>query len=220
MVGNKLGVGLVGAGAIAQLHARVLEASGQAALAGVYDASESAARALAGHSGAAAYARLSDLLEDPAVDAVAVLTPSGAREPIVRAAAAAGKHVICEKPVEIALDRIDRMIEVCRSNGVQLACVLNNRYNPVYSRIHECVQSGKLGRMILGDVSVKWYREPDYYRDSPWRGTWAMDGGGALMNQSIHFVDLLLWMMGPVRDVSAYAATNLHAYIEVEDMAV
>lgn len=74
--------------------------------------------------------------------------------------------------------------------------------------------------MILGDVSVKWYREPAYYQNSPWRGTWALDGGGAIMNQSIHFVDLLLWMMGPVRDVAAYAAANLHTYIEVEDMAV
>lgn len=98
-----------------------------------------------------------------------MLTPSGARLPVVLQAAAAGKHVICEKPAEITAERIDRMIAACRAPQVTLACVLNNRYNPVYAHIHACIQAGKLGRMILGDVSVKWKREAAYYRQSPWR---------------------------------------------------
>lgn len=134
------------------------------------------------------------------------------------AAAAAGKHVIVEKPLEVTLDRCDRMIQACEQAGVQLATIFPSRFHRSSQLMKQAVDAGRFGTLALGDAYVKWYRTQAYYDSGAWRGTWALDGGGALMNQAIHSVDLLLWLMGPVVEVSAHAATLAHERIEVEDV--
>ncbi len=214
-----LGFAIAGTGAIAAVHAQALQHVRGARLLAAYDSCQPLAKGFTEKYGLAAYDRFEVLLANPAIDAVILCTPSGARHPLALAAAAAGKHVVCEKPVEVTLARIDDMIAACARSGVALACILNNRYNPVYRRVKRTVSEGKLGRVLLADAYVKWFRSREYYEGSPWRGTWALDGGGALMNQSIHFVDLLQWIAGPVAEVKAFTATNYHPGLEVEDTA-
>jgi predicted dehydrogenase len=163
---------------------------------------------------------LNGLLADPAVQVVTIGTPSGAHlEPAV-AAARAGKHVIVEKPLEITLKRCDAMIEACRQAGVTLATIFPSRFHESSQVLKKAVDKGRFGRLTMGDAYVKWYRTQQYYDSGAWRGTWALDGGGALMNQAIHSVDLLTWIMGPVVEITAHTATLAHERIEVEDVAV
>ena len=118
-------------------------------------------------------------------------------EPAV-AAAKAGKHVIVEKPLEITLKKCDRIIDECEKNGVQLATIFPSRFHDSSVKLKRAIDGGRFGRLTLGDAYVKWFRTQEYYDSGAWRGTWALDGGGALMNQAIHSVDLLTWLMGPV----------------------
>jgi len=157
------------------------------------------------------------LLAEREVDYVTICTPNGLREPIVDHFARAKKHVIVEKPVEILTDRIDRMISVCRANGVKLACIYNTRYEDSHFFLKEAVEKKRFGRLINGNAYIRWYRTPEYYKASSWRGTWEYGGGGALMTQGIHTVDLLQWYMGDVESVFAYCGTLCHKKIEVED---
>ena len=159
------------------------------------------------------------MLADPAVDAVSVATPSGAHmEPAV-AAAKAGKHVIVEKPLEITLQRCDRIINECEKNGVKLSTFFPSRFHDSSIKMKRAVDEGRFGRLTLGDAYVKWFRTQEYYDSGAWRGTWKLDGGGALMNQAVHTVDLLTWLMGPVVEIQAQTATLAHERIEVEDVA-
>jgi predicted dehydrogenase len=153
------------------------------------------------------------------VDAVSICTPSGFHAEPALAAFEAGKHVLVEKPMEITLEKADQMIAAAERTDRRLGVIFQNRFNPAAQYLKAAVDAGKLGQLTLGEASLKWYRPPDYFRSAGWRGTWALDGGGALMNQGIHFVDLLLWVMGPVQSVTAYADTLLHS-IEVEDTVV
>lgn len=139
-------------------------------------------------------------------------------EPAVQAAKAK-KHVIVEKPLEITLKRCDKIIEACEANGVVLSTILPSRFHQASLLLKEAVDKGRFGTLTLGDAYVKWFRTQEYYDSGQWRGTWALDGGGALMNQAIHSVDLLTWLMGPVVEISAQTATLAHDRIEVEDVA-
>ena len=140
-------------------------------------------------------------------------------EPAV-AAAKAGKHVIVEKPLEITLKRCDKIIDACDKAGVKLGTIFPSRFHDSAKLMKGAVDAGRFGRITLGDAYVKWFRTQQYYDSGAWRGTWALDGGGALMNQAIHTVDLLSWLMGPVTEVQAFTATLAHERIEVEDVAV
>jgi predicted dehydrogenase len=159
-------------------------------------------------------------LADRAVDAVTIATPSGAHMEAAVAAAKAGKHVIVEKPLEITLRKCDRIVAACDKAGVKLGVIFPSRFHDSAKLLKQAVEGGRFGRLTLGDAYVKWYRTQQYYDSGAWRGTWALDGGGALMNQAIHTVDLLAWLMGPVVEVQANAATLAHQRIEVEDVAV
>jgi predicted dehydrogenase len=117
------------------------------------------------------------------------------------------------------MDRINRMLAACEKNGVKLAGIFNNRYREGNAFVKNAIERGRFGKLINANAYIRWYREPDYYLRSPWRGTWALDGGGALMNQGIHYVDLLLWLAGAVESVCAYTGTLLHSTIETEDTA-
>ncbi|MBN2218241.1 MAG: Gfo/Idh/MocA family oxidoreductase [Pirellulales bacterium] len=215
-----LGFGIIGCGMIADFHARAIANVAGARLAACFDTRPEAADRLAAATGCRAYHRLDDMLANPAVDVVTIGTPSGAHlEPAV-AAARAGKHVIVEKPLEITLSRCDRIIRECDKAGVVLSTIFPSRFHAASVELRRAVDQGRFGRLVAGDAYVKWYRTQKYYDSGAWRGTWELDGGGALMNQAIHSVDLLLSMMGPVAEVRAQTALLAHQRIAVEDHAV
>jgi predicted dehydrogenase len=157
-----------------------------------------------------------DLLNNPAVDVICICTPSGQHASQAIAAAQAGKHVLVEKPMALTRTDADHMVEICRRFGVRCGVVLQRRVEPIFRRVHEAIQAGDLGELTLGVVTIPYVRPQAYYDQAAWRGTWALDGGGVLMNQGIHLVDLLIWFMGDPVHVQAHAAT-LHRDIEVED---
>lgn len=211
-----LGIVLVGSGSIAETHARAIQASDKTRLVGVTGGS--GASTFANSFGCRHFATLEEALADADVAAIDHCGPSGTRVEATEAAAAAGRHVLVEKPIEVTLERADRMIDACRRGGVKLGVVFQSRFKDVYTTLHRWIDEGKLGRPVLGDAYVKWFRSQDYYDSGGWRGTWASDGGGALMNQSIHTIDLLRWLMGDV--TSVYGVTDtLARKIEVEDTA-
>ena len=217
---QRYGFAIVGTGNIAQAHVDAVERLPNAFVAGVTSHTPEKARAFAERYGLRTYADLDDALADDAVQVVCVCTPSGAhQEPAVRAAEA-GRHVVVEKPLEISSERAQRIIDAADRAGVTLATIFMGRYADANQRLKDIVTSGRLGRLLQADASVKWFRSQAYYDSAAWRGTWALDGGGALMNQAIHQLDLLLWLLGPVDEVFAYAATLNHERLEVEDTLV
>lgn len=212
--------GIIGAGMIAQFHAQAIETMDGGELHSVYGRRPEAAGQLGKELGCLAYSDLEAFLNDPELDIVTIATPSGAHlEPAV-AAAKAGKHVVCEKPLEVTPERIDQMISACDEAGVVLAGVFNRRFHPAMKAVKQAVEAGRFGQLSLCDAQIKWYRDQAYYDSGTWRGTWELDGGGALMNQSIHFIDQLLYLAGDVTAVSASMACLAHDGIEVEDTAV
>ena len=214
-----LGFGIVGCGMISNFHAKAIgDIRGAKLVACCSNRLESAQR-LAGEFDCTAYASLKEMLADPAIDVVTICTPSGAHlEPAV-AAANAGKHVIIEKPLEVTLKRCDKIIEACKKNKVVCSTIFPARFHKASQTLKAAIDAGKFGTLALGDAYVKWFRTQEYYDSGAWRGTWALDGGGALMNQAIHSVDLLTWLMGPVESLTAQTATLAHDRIEVEDVA-
>ena len=215
-----LGFAVVGLGAISRMHLESVATIREARLVAAVDSVPDRVESVVKEFGGTGYTDYREALSNPDVDVVCILTPSGARRDIAIDAANAGKHVIVEKPVEITLQRIDDMIEACNRNGVVLAGIFQFRFKPAWRFVKDAVASGRLGKLVLGDAYNKWWRSQEYYDSAGWRGTWELDGGGALMNQGIHAIDLLQWIMGPVAEVSAYTGTLAHERIEVEDTAV
>jgi UDP-N-acetyl-2-amino-2-deoxyglucuronate dehydrogenase len=213
------GFGIIGCGMISHFHAQAIEAMPNAHLVCVMDRSAACAMSLGPKYDCTAYTDLDEFLAHPGLDIVTIATPSGAHLEPVEAAAKAGKHIICEKPLEVTLERIDRMIAACEQNKVLLAGVFPRRFNPSTIEFKKAIDSGRLGRITLADAYIKWYRTQEYYDSGAWRGTWALDGGGALMNQSIHTIDLLYHLAGDLDTVSAFGDLAIHRDIEVEDNA-
>jgi len=215
-----IGIGIVGAGMISNFHAKAIADTRDGKLIGCYDRSGERAEQFAAANNCRAFATLEEMLADPSVDAVAICTPSGAHlEPAV-AAAKAGKHVMVEKPLEVTIEKCDAIIAACDAAHVKLAATFQSRFHESSRLMKTAVEEGRFGKITMGDAYVKWFRSQEYYDSGAWRGTWALDGGGALMNQAIHSVDLLLWLMGPVKSVHAMMDTMTHERIEVEDIVV
>ena len=214
------GFGIIGCGMIANFHAKAIEDIKGAKLVACFDNFGAAAEKLAATYKCKAYAKLEDMLADPKVDVVTIGTPSGAHMEPAIAAAKAGKHVIVEKPLEITLKRCDAIINACDKAGVKLATIFPSRFHDSSREIKKAIDGKRFGKLTMGDAYVKWFRTQQYYDSGKWRGTWELDGGGALMNQAIHSVDLLTWLMGPVVEVRAQWATLAHERIAVEDTAV
>jgi UDP-N-acetyl-2-amino-2-deoxyglucuronate dehydrogenase len=213
------GFGISGAGTIGAVHTEALEGLEDARLVAVAAAREVTGRNLAEAHGAEWHAGFEEMLARPDVDVIILCTPSGLHPDQAVAAAHAGKHVITEKPMAVTLEGADRMIRACREAGVALSVIFQYRYNRDALRLKRAVEAGLFGSPVLGNAFVHWHRTQAYYEESGgWRGTWALDGGGALMNQSIHAVDLLQWILGPVESVCGYADTLAHD-IEAEDTA-
>jgi predicted dehydrogenase len=212
-------VGLIGAGNISQTHARAAAAIPGVSVAAVHGANGAKARELAASHGAAAYDSLDAFLDHKPMDMVVIGSPSGVHAAQGVAAARRGLHVLVEKPIDVTTERADELIAAAEESGVRLGVLFQDRLKPGIVRLKQLVESGGLGRVLSVSARVPWYRPPDYYRLSRWRGTAALDGGGALMNQGIHTVDLLLWLLGDVTRVQARTATLLHQ-IESEDTAL
>jgi UDP-N-acetyl-2-amino-2-deoxyglucuronate dehydrogenase len=213
-----VGFGLVGCGGISGTHASALARVPGARLVAVCDRDAARAQALGTTLGVPWHDDLAALLARPDVEAVTICAPSGLHGEIGIAAARAGKHVIVEKPVETTLEKIDALVAACRQAGVRLSVISQYRFHGGMRGIHDAARAGRFGRLTLGIASTKWYRGPEYFASAPWRGTVRLDGGGCLMNQGLHAVDLLLAVFGrPVR-VRGYATTRCHR-IETEDAA-
>jgi UDP-N-acetyl-2-amino-2-deoxyglucuronate dehydrogenase len=212
-------VGLIGAGNISETHARAASAIPDVKIAAVHAPTHDHAERLARAHDAVAYDTLEALLDHRPMEMVAIGSPSGLHAEHGMAAARRGLHVLVEKPLEVTTGRADAFIAEAARAGVVLGVMFQDRLKPDVVRLKALVDAGDLGRPILGTARVKWHRAGSYYRDSRWRGTKALDGGGALINQAIHTVDLLLWCFGPVGRVFGNTATSVHA-IEAEDTAV
>ena len=218
-IGDGVKFAIVGAGNIGALHALAIQQIPYARLCAVCDADKARARTLAEEFGARWTTDLEELVSQPDIEVVNVCTPSGLHMDIAVAAAEAGKHVMVEKPIKITLSRADRIIEAARKHRVTLGVFFPSRFTDGVRIAQEAIKAGRLGRLVLCDAYVKWYRPQGYYDSGGWRGTWALDGGGALMNQAIHAIDLLQWLGGPVESVCAHTRTLAHR-METEDTAV
>jgi predicted dehydrogenase len=209
-------IGLVGAGNIARIHAAAIAQIPNAQVVAVCDTSEPACRAFSADHRVEWTGDLEALLARDDLDIVNICTPSGTHADLAVRAAQAGKHLIVEKPIDVTLEAADRIIAAARENKVKLTGVFPYRFKQGAQNAKEAISEGRLGRLVLVDAYVKWYRSQDYYRG--WHGTWALDGGGALMNQSIHSIDLIQWLGGPVATVFGHTATLGHE-METEDTA-
>jgi UDP-N-acetyl-2-amino-2-deoxyglucuronate dehydrogenase len=213
---NHFGFGIIGCGVISNWHANAIDKIPGACLVGVYDSHETAKKTFAEKYNVKAFQTATALFEDPKIDVVCICTPSGLHAQLTIQAANSGKHVIVEKPMALNLKEADDMIYASKNNQVKLAVVSQLRFSEAVRQVKNALANGWLGKLIMGDVYMKFYRSQEYYDRGGWRGTWAMDGGGALMNQGIHGVDLLQYLMGPVKTVFAHTRTIAHQ-IEVED---
>ncbi len=212
-------VGIIGAGNISETHARAVFETKSAEVVAVYGQNVEKARRLARLYGGAVDGDLESFLAHQPMEMVAIGSPSGLHAEQGIAAARRGLHVLVEKPIDISVARADALIEACDAGGVKLGVFFQDRVAPDIVRLKRIIDEGKLGRIMLASARVKWFRPPEYYGASRWRGTWGLDGGGALMNQGVHTIDLLLWLLGDVSRVCARAVTALHE-IEVEDTVV
>ncbi|MGH9362650.1 MAG: Gfo/Idh/MocA family protein, partial [Thermoanaerobaculia bacterium] len=210
---------IVGCGMISEFQADALRKLPGARIVAFCDSVEAAARGRAAQFGGRVFTDFEELARSPEVDAISICTPSGAHLEPALAAARAGKHVMVEKPIEVTPDRADQVIAACRKAGVKLGAIFPRRFMDSSRALKAAIDGGRFGQIVLADVAIKWFRSQEYYAKGGWRGTYRWDGGGALMNQGIHGIDLLQWLLGGVRSVTGYTATRAHSGIEVEDAA-
>jgi UDP-N-acetyl-2-amino-2-deoxyglucuronate dehydrogenase len=217
---KKYGFGIIGAGMIASVHARALREIPGTTLVGVFSTTLQKREAFAARENCKSFNSLEEMLADASIDIVCICTPSGAHQDPALACISAGKHCLIEKPLEVTLEKCDRIIAAADEKGVKVGVVFPSRFYEQAMQLKKAMDTSKFGEIVLGDAYVKWHRSEAYYKSNPWRGTWELDGGGALMNQGIHSVDLLQWYMGPVKKVQAFRANRRHKEIAVEDTVV
>jgi predicted dehydrogenase len=211
---------LVGCGKVAGIHAQALRNSAASELVGVCDKDSSRAQQFAAKYGGAPFTSLAALLSEVRPDAVVICTPHPLHAEATVAAAEAGAHVLVEKPMAASLEDCDRMIEATRKAGVRLGVVSQRRFYEPVRRMKAAIDAGKIGKPILGVFQMYSWRDDAYYQSDPWRGTWDGEGGGVLVNQAPHQLDILQWLMGPIEEISGYWGTLNHPSIEVDDTAV
>ena len=213
-----MNIGILGGGNISDTHARAAAAIPGVRVVACYGGNREKSAKIAAQHGAAIYEDLDRFLDHQPMEIVAIGSPSGLHAQQGIAAARRGLHVLSEKPLDITTRRADELIEACAAAKVKLGVFFQDRLRPAIVEIKGMLDHGELGKPVMIAGRVRWYRPPEYYSGSRWRGTWELDGGGALMNQAIHTVDLVQWMFGPVARVSAAVATRVHE-IQVEDTA-
>lgn len=215
---NKVRIGIIGCGVIADFHFRAIGEIEGAEVTGCVDAYAPSAERFSAAHGIRKYDTLEAMLADPEIDAVTICTPSGLHTPQAIQAMQAGKHVVCEKPMSLTLEEADRLIATAHETGVKVCIISQFRYAPAVQAVKKAIDEGALGHIVSGSLQMKYYRSDEYYASGAWRGTKAMDGGGCLMNQGIHGVDVFRYLMGPVQSLVGYACTQ-QRHIEVEDSA-
>jgi predicted dehydrogenase len=219
MSARTYGFAIVGCGVIAPMHAEAIKSIPNAELRALVDVVPEQARKRAEEFGGTPHSDLAEALARPDIDVVCVCVPSGLHAEVGVQAARAGKHVLVEKPIDITLEAADRLIAACRESGVKLTVISQHRFGPAMQQLRAALDAGRFGRLLVGDAVIKWYRTQGYYNSGAWRGTWELDGGGALMNQGVHYIDQLQWMMGPVKSILARIGTLAHD-IAVEDVGL
>jgi predicted dehydrogenase len=216
---ENLRFGIVGCGVIGPVHAEAIASLPDAELISVVDINLEKAQELADAFRVKPYTHLQHMLDNEPVDVVIICSPSGLHGELACQVMRSGRHVIVEKPMEITREAIDEMLRVQQETGVKLAVISQHRFDEATLQVHDLVEEKAFGRLVLGNAIVPWWRSQQYYDSGDWRGTWKLDGGGVLMNQSIHSIDLLQWLMGPVKSVYGYTDTLVHR-METEDVAV
>ena len=211
---------IVGTGNIADFHARAITLVPGAELVAVHSRRPEPGQIFAAKYSAEFVENYDALLARPDVDAVCITTPSGTHAELGIAAARAGKHVLSEKPLDITPARVDALAGACAENGVQLGGIFQARFGQGAQALKRAVDAGRFGQLAWASAYVPWFRGEQYYASAGWRGTWELDGGGALMNQSIHAIDMILWLAGEWQEVSARCTNALHTNLEVEDTAM
>ena len=211
--------GIVGCGVIGPVHAEAIAILPDAQLVSVVDINPRQAQKLASQYGARPYTQLQEMLDSEPVDVVIICAPSGLHGELACQVMRSGRHVIVEKPMEITREAMDEMLRVQQATGVKLAVISQHRFDQASLQVRELIEEKAFGRLVLGNAIVPWWRSQQYYDSGDWRGTWKLDGGGVLMNQSIHSIDLLQWLMGPVKSIFGYTDTLVH-HMETEDVAV
>jgi UDP-N-acetyl-2-amino-2-deoxyglucuronate dehydrogenase len=210
-----VGFGVVGLGMGASRAKTITQTPG-ARLVAVADLKEERVNRVSAELGCEGTRDYRRLLDRSDIDVIMAMTPSGLHGDVALDAIAAGKHAITTKPMDVSLEKADRMIAAADTAGRKLAVDFGSRYDPMFVRIRRAVEDGTFGRLILGEARLKWYRSQEYYSGSGWRGTWAYDGGGSLSNQTVHYIDLLQWFMGEAESVTAQVGIFAHD-IETED---
>ncbi|MFC0525872.1 Gfo/Idh/MocA family protein [Pontibacillus salicampi] len=215
--------GVIGAAGIGTEHLRQLHKlcqKGYARIEAVMDRCDQVAQVAARQYQCAAYKDVQEMLKQKDIDVVSICAPSGLHGELTELAAKAGKHVVVEKPMEISIAKAEEMVRICEAEGVLLSVIYQNRFAEDVQLLRSLLAQGTLGKPVMINGAVQWYRTQEYYDSSVWRGTWALDGGGAVMNQGIHTVDLMLYLFGEYSSVKGQIATLGHERIEVEDTAV
>jgi predicted dehydrogenase len=216
---EKVRFGVIGCGVISGSHVSAVKKCDKAELIAVCDIIEEKAKKKAEENNIPWYKNMDEMLKRKDIDAVLIGTPSGMHGEHAISAMKAGKHVLCEKPIEINLKKIDKMIETSKKTKMRLASIFQSRWSYGAKKLKETILSGKFGKIVMADAYNKWYRSQKYYDDGGWRGTWELDGGGAIMNQAVHAIDLLRFLNGEIKSISAHARTQARK-IETEDTAV
>ena len=217
---RKIKTALVGCGKVGGIHASALSKLPEAEFVAVCDFSRERAEAFAAKFGARPFTDLPTMFRETGAEALCIATPHPLHAEAVIAAAEAGAHSLVEKPLAASLADCDRMLAAVRKAGVKLGVISQRRlYEPV-QRMKQAIDAGKIGRPVLGTFQMFSWRDEAYYASDPWRGKWSTEGGGVLVNQSPHQLDILQWLMGPIEEIAGYWANLNHPYIEVEDTAV
>ena len=217
---KRIRTAVVGCGKIGTVHANALSSLVQSELVAVCDASPDRAKAFGERYGVPAYSDLMEMAVQSKVEAVAICTPHPVHADAIEVLAPLGIHCLVEKPLAINLASCDKIIETCRRAGTKLGVMSQRRWYAPHVRMRRAIDAGAIGQPVLAIVSVLGWRDEAYYASDPWRGRWATEGGGVLVNQAPHQLDLLQWFMGPIGELHAYWANVNHPSIEVEDTAV
>ncbi len=214
------GIGIVGCGIIADIHAAAIQEMNGGRLVSVFSRNAEKANQLGGKYGVRGYSDWELFIKNPDLELVVICTPNGTHLDYGKKVALAGRHVVVEKPIEVTVSRAQELIDLCALRNISLAVIYQNRYLPDVQKMHEIVQQGTLGKIIMASAYIKWFRTQEYYDADEWRGTFALEGGGVLINQAIHTIDLLQWIAGKIKTVMGYIRTATHQNIEGEDNAV
>jgi predicted dehydrogenase len=217
---SSIGIGILGCGNVARVHAEAIGRVPALRLVSVCSRSPESASRLGEQYDAVPYTDLEEFFANSALQSVSICTPNGTHAELGCAAALMGKHVLVEKPIDVTLDKADSLIAACARAGVRLGVSFQSRFLDAPRILKKAVEENRLGKLVMASAYVKWYRTDEYYASARWRGTMALDGGGALINQAIHTVDLLRWIAGPIASLSAFSDKILHPQIEGEDTLV